>query len=348
VTAPPDNAQQTPRRIEELIPASLAAAYAESFPLISERLALVEEEFSSWLASDVEIISRIGSYLSQGGGKRLRPALLLLAGGMVGYKGDHDVLFGAVFEAIHTATLIHDDIIDEADVRRGKTSLNRLLGNGISVLMGDHLYLKAMKMALRARNLGILDLLADVTIGMVEGELIQKQVNGRLDTTEEQSLDIVRRKTALLFSACCQVPAILAGRPEEERSAAAAYGLDLGMAFQVVDDLLDLTAEEKVLGKPVGGDLRNGKLTLPLVNLLRLGRAEHRDMVSRILNDGSFGAVRRDEILAALAESGALQMTRETARSYAERARSRIGIFPPNAYRRALLDVPGFVVSRDR
>jgi octaprenyl-diphosphate synthase len=330
------------------MPAHAAAAYAKISPLIAEKMARVEEELNSWLGSDVDVLERVGGYLSKSAGKRLRPALLLLTSGLIGYRGNHDVLFGAVFEFIHTATLVHDDIIDEAEVRRGRASLNRLWGNDISVLVGDHLYLKAMKMALKAENLRILDLLADVTLKMIEGELIQTHVNGSLDVTEEQYLEIIERKTALLFAACCRVPAVLAGRPAREEQALARYGLDLGMAFQIVDDLLDLTSEQKALGKPVGEDLKEGKLTLPLIRLLRLGEREHRDKVSQVVRDGTFATVSREEILTALAENGILQETREIALSYANRARSSIEMFPPSPYRHALVQVPDFVLARDR
>ncbi|PYT08369.1 MAG: polyprenyl synthetase family protein [Acidobacteria bacterium] len=328
-------------------PLDPAAAYAEISPLIAERMARVEKEFSAWLESNVEIVSRLSAYVSEGCGKRLRPALLLLCAGLVDYDGEHDVLFGTVFEFIHTATLVHDDIIDEADVRRGRASLNRSWGNDLSVLMGDHLYLKAMKMALRAGDLRILDLLADVTLKMIEGELIQAHVNGRPDITEEQYLDIAERKTALLFSACCQVPAMLARRPAAEERALADYGRNLGMAFQVVDDILDLTSNEKTLGKPVGGDLRKGRLTLPLVYLLRFGKAQHRKIVLQVVHEETFSSASREQILTALIETGALQMSREIARSYAAGARCHMQGFPSNPFRRALLAVPDFVLSRE-
>jgi len=327
--------------------AAAAAAYAGISPLIGTKMARVETELKSWLVSDVEVVSRLGGWVAASGGKRLRPALLLLSSGMVGYRGELDVLFGAVFEFIHTATLVHDDIIDEADVRRGRASLNRKWGNDLSVLMGDHLYLNAMKMALRARDLRILDLLADVTLRMIEGELIQTHLNGRLDLTEEQYLDIVERKTALLFSACCQVPAMLAKRGEEEERALAAYGRDLGMAFQVVDDLLDLTSEEEKLGKPVGWDLRKGELTLPLVHLLRMGNTRHRDLVVGVLSEGPLTAVNRERILEALSETGALQTSREVAAAWAGRALGHLEVFPAGPFRSALQQVPEFVISRD-
>ena len=343
----PEESRAPERAAPAALAASAGAAYAGIAPLIEAKMARVEAELKSWLVSDVEVVSRLGGWVSASGGKRLRPALLLLSSGLVGYRGEMDVLFGAVFEFIHTATLVHDDIIDEADVRRGRASLNRKWGNDLSVLMGDHLYLKAMKMALRAQDLRILELLADVTLRMIEGELIQTHVNGRLDLTEEQYLDIVERKTALLFSACCRVPAMLARRGEAEERALAAYGRDLGMAFQVVDDLLDLTSEEEKLGKPVGWDLRKGELTLPLIHLLRLGTSRHRDLVIGVLSEGPLTSANRKRILEALAETGALHSSREVAAGWAIRALGHLDRFPAGAFRTALSQVPEFVISRD-
>ncbi len=327
---------------------ALPEGYAEFYPLIAEKMFRVEETFTSWLGSDVDVLSRAGQHLALTGGKRLRPALMLLCSGAVGYTGEHDVLFGAVFEFIHTATLVHDDVIDAADVRRGRPSLNRLWGNELSVLVGDHLYLKAMKMALVADNLRIIDLLADTTLKMIEGELIQTHTNGRLDVTEEEYLGIVDCKTARLFSTCCQVPAMLAGRPANEERALAAYGLGLGMAFQLVDDLLDLTADERVLGKPVGDDIRQGKLTLPLIRLLARGRPHDRQRVEQVVSDGSFRTVSRSEITSALEETGILDESRRAARSWADRALDAVSALPQSQYRAALERVPGFVLSRNR
>jgi octaprenyl-diphosphate synthase len=202
----------------------------EIFALVEDKMGKVAERFADSLGSDIEIVSAMGSYISSSGGKRLRPALLLLSSGLCGYQGQHDVLYGAVFEFIHTATLVHDDIIDEAETRRGRESVNHRWGNHLTVLMGDHLYIKAMQLAIEAGDLRILDLLASITLRMIEGEMIQGHRNGRIDIGEDEHLDIVERKTATLFSGCCLVPAMLAGKPDDQQRGLSSYGLDLGMA----------------------------------------------------------------------------------------------------------------------
>ena len=210
------------------------------------------------------LVGEIGRYIRDGGGKRIRPALLLLPCRLCGYRGERAILLAAVVEFIHTATLLHDDIIDEATVRRGRRSVNSRWGNDITVLLGDFLYTKSMSMALSQDNLRILRLLSDVTLRMIEGELLEIERNGDLDVSADDHLDIIRRKTAALFSACLRIGGMLGEVGEERERALASYGLNLGICFQMVDDLLDFTADEKVLGKPVANDLREGKLTLPV------------------------------------------------------------------------------------
>jgi octaprenyl-diphosphate synthase len=318
------------------------------FGLVSEKLDRVQRRFADGLGSNVEIVASMGDYVSNSGGKRLRPALLLLSSGLVGYEGPDDVLLGAAFELIHTATLVHDDIIDEAATRRGRESLNHRWGNHLTVLMGDHLYLRAMQLAIGAGHLDILDVLADTTLRMIEGEMIQGEQGGRIDVTENEHLDVVERKTAILFAACCRVPAMLAQCTPEQERALEMYGFDLGMAFQLVDDLLDFTADERVLGKPTVNDLREGKLTLPLIYLLAKGNRSHRELVRTVMEDRGFTRVPREQILALLVEHGCLEAGRAKAAGYVERARGHLRHFPDSRYKDALLAALGFVMERDR
>jgi octaprenyl-diphosphate synthase len=320
----------------------------EVFGLVQAKLELVGERFDEGLGSNVEIVSAMGSHISESGGKRLRPALLLLSSGLCDYRGTQDVLFGAVFEFIHTATLIHDDIIDSAETRRGRESVNHRWGNHLTVLMGDHLYIRAMHLAIEAGDLRILDLLAKITLRMIEGEMMQGHQNGRINLGEKEHLEIVERKTASLFSGCCRVPAILAGLPVEQQHALGGYGLDLGMAFQLIDDLLDLTADEKTLGKPTTNDLREGKLTLPLICLLKRGDPSHAEMVRKVIEDRGFGRVSRESLLSALGETGCLEEARAAAVVYVQRARGHLASFPDGLYKDALLSIPEFVLERDR
>ena len=241
----------------------------EIFELVRDDLALVEREIAGQNAAAIEPVCEISSYLREGGGKRLRPALLLLAAGASGYRGPSAIRLGAVVELIHNATLIHDDVIDGANTRRGRPSANARWGNHMSVLAGDWLYMQSFEMALRERNFAILDILIDLTQNMVEGELLQLTRLGQIDLTETEATELAYRKTACLFSGCSRLGAILGGQPKGVEDALGEYGRNAGLAFQLVDDLLDFTASPEQLGKPVLSDLKEGKVTLPLIFALR-------------------------------------------------------------------------------
>ena len=322
-------------------------SFQEILALIDDDLAQVEMQFDSYLDSDVEIIDTIGRYIAHGGGKRIRPALFLLCSKLCEYKGDRHVLFASVFELIHTATLVHDDIIDGAAMRRGRSSVNSRWGNHLTVLLGDYLYLKSMTLALTAGELRLIKILCDITLTMIEGELMQADSNGSLDVSEEEHLNIVRRKTATLFSGCGRVAGELAGVSSEKVKALESYTLNLGMAYQIVDDLLDFTATESVLGKPVASDLKEGRLTLPLIYLLEQGDPEHRRMVGTVLSDGAFTRVERQTLLDLVRDGGTLERTRRLAVSYSGKAAHCLEVFDDCPARRALMDVAEFITSRD-
>jgi len=319
----------------------------EIIQLVEEDLARVEEIFEAQFRSDVGLVGEIGRYIREGGGKRIRPALLLLACRLCGYRGERAITLASVVEFIHTATLLHDDIIDEATVRRGKRSVNSRWGNDITVLLGDFLYTKSMSMALSQDNLPILRLLSDVTLRMIEGELLEIERNGDLRMSEAQHLDIIRRKTADLFAACMSIGAILGDVSEDKRRALTSYGLNLGICFQMVDDLLDFTADEKVLGKPVNNDLREGKLTLPVIFLLRKAGSAGEKTVSHVLADRGFERVSREDLLRLAREHGALEEARALAARYAEAARKDLAVFERSPFREALAVLPDFILSRD-
>jgi octaprenyl-diphosphate synthase len=319
----------------------------EIVALVEDDLVRVEELFEQQVQSDVRLLAEIGGYVREGGGKRVRPALLLLACRLAGYRGDRAILLASVVEFIHTATLLHDDIIDEATVRRGRSSVNSRWGNDVTVLLGDFLYTKSMSMALSQDNLSILRLLSDTTLRMIEGEILEIERNGKLEVTEDEHIDLVRRKTADLFAACTRIGAMLGGVGEEKERALASYGLNLGICFQMVDDLLDFTAEEKTLGKPVANDLREGKLTLPMIFLLRKAGPPAVDKVRTVLQDRSFERVSREEIARLCRDHGALDEARLLAERYAERARRDLQVFERSAYREALEVLPDFILARD-
>ena len=323
------------------------AGLKEIVQLVEDDLVKVEGLFADQLRSDVPLVGEMGRYILEGGGKRIRPALLLLACRACGYRGDRAILLASVVEFIHTATLVHDDIIDEATVRRGRRSANSRWGNDITVLLGDFLYTKSMSLALSQDNLPILRVLSDVTLRMIEGQLLEIEGNGDLDIGEEDHLDIIRRKTADLFSACLRIGAMLASVGERKEEALARYGLNLGICFQMVDDLLDFTADEKVLGKPVASDLREGKLTLPVIYLLRRGGRKARDLVQAVLADRGFSRVSREQMLALAHEHGVLEECRALAERYAEMARQELTAFEPSPYTEALEILPDFILARD-
>jgi octaprenyl-diphosphate synthase len=319
----------------------------EIVALVEDDLVKVEALFEEQVRSDVGLVAEIGRYIQQGGGKRIRPALLLLGSRLCGYRGDRGILLAAVVEFIHTATLLHDDIIDEATVRRGRRSVNSRWGNDITVLLGDFLYTKSMAMALSQDNLPILRLLSEVTLRMIEGEILEIERNGDLEVTEADHVDIIRRKTADLFGACMRIGAILGRVGDEKEQALASYGLNLGICFQMVDDLLDFTAEEKTLGKPVANDLREGKVTLPMIFLLRKAGRPGIEKVGTVLADRGFGRVSREEIVRLAREHGALDEARVLAETYAEAARRDLEVFDRSPYREALQVLPDFILARD-
>jgi octaprenyl-diphosphate synthase len=326
----------------------------ESSPVLSQifepiraDLEKVDQEFGRHIQSQVDLIPKIGRYIQTGGGKRVRPAVLLMAARLSGYQGDRSVLYAAVVEFIHTATLVHDDIIDDSDLRRGRLAVHSRWGNDITVLLGDFLYTKAMSMALSQDNLPILRLLSDVTLRMIEGQLLEIERNGDLEVTDHDHVEIMRRKTADLFSACMRIGALLGGVGPEREAALAGYGLNLGICFQMVDDLLDFTADEKALGKPAASDLREGKLTLPVIFLLRRAGRRGTEMVSAVLSDRGFGRVSREELVALARDYGALDEARALAERYAVLARKDLSVFDRSPYREALMALPDFILARD-
>ena len=319
----------------------------EIFELLREDLSAIEREFGRDTVSGVEAITEIGEYLRNGGEKRIRPALLLLSSKLFDYQGRGAVRLGAVVEIIHTATLVHDDIIDEAQIRRGRPAANTQWGNSKCVLAGDWLYMQAFKVALQERNFRILDTLIDLTQQMVEGELLQIEKLGKLISLDEY-FDLIFRKTACLFSVCMRMGAILGGATPEQEENLAQYGRDLGMAFQIVDDVLDLTASETVLGKPVASDLREGKVTMAVIHSLERCTAAERRLIAKVVEECTVDGCTHAEILAILNRYGSLDATNECALRYAELARNAICNFPEGEIKRALLWAPEFVVAREK
>jgi octaprenyl-diphosphate synthase len=323
------------------------ATAKEVFELLRDDLAAIELEFARDAQSPVAVVTEISRYLLDGGGKRIRPMLLLLGARALGCEKDSRIRLGAVVEMLHTATLVHDDIIDEALTRRGRPSANTTWGNSKCVLAGDWLYMQAYRLALEERNFRILDLLITLTQQMVEGELLQAEKLGRL-INEEEYFDLIYRKTACLFKVSMQLGSELAAGSDDMDSALGEYGRNLGLAFQIVDDVLDLTAAEEVLGKPVASDLREGKATLAVIHALERGTGADREAIRTVLDERSFQTISHEQILEILTRHGSIEYAMDTACAYAEAARLSIAALPDSAYKRALLWVPGYVVFRDR
>jgi len=320
---------------------------ADFLQLVQDELQRVEEQIELQSIASVEAVTAIGHYLQAGGGKRLRPILLLLASKLAGDSNDGAVRLGAVVELIHTATLVHDDVIDDAETRRGRPSANVLWGNQATVLAGDWLYMQAFNIALRQRDFRILELLIGLTQTMVEGELLQLERLGRIDITEADYMELVDRKTARLFSTCATLGA-LAGRGDDLTAARLGdYAWNLGMAFQLVDDILDFTAEKSVLGKPVGNDLREGKLTLPLVYALQGASPQERALVAMVLEDRSYKRASFPAILELTLRRRGVERARERALAFTDRAREIIGEFPESPAQRALATIPDLIIGRD-
>jgi octaprenyl-diphosphate synthase len=319
------------------------------FSLIASELGQVESEFERQARSNVQVIAYLADYLRASGGKRVRPALTILSNYAVGGDGSryNSIRMATVMEFLHTATLVHDDIIDSADTRRNRPTVNALYGNETAVLMGDWLYMSAFETSLAERSLPILDVLTRVTRKMTEGELLQLTTLGRTDISEAQYLDIIQRKTAFLFSACCEVGAILGGASEPEQKALAEYGMNLGMAFQLTDDLLDFTSTEDALGKGAGVDLLGGKVTLPLIYLIA-SEASASEMVQGVMTEGSYETVPRRKLLEAVERVGAIERTRAHADEFAAAARAALCDLPDSDFCESLKAIPTYVLDRDR
>src|SRR5579872_6448695 len=297
-----------------------ALSAREIFDLIQDDLEQVEKKITAESVASVDAVTAINQYLQSSGGKRLRPSLLLLSAKLAGGGGETAVQLGAVVEMVHAATLVHDDVIDAAETRRGRPSTNVKWGNHTCVLAGDWLYMQAFQIALRERNFQILDLLIGLTQMMVEGELLQLERIGKLDVTEADCMELVDRKTARLFSVCARLGALAAASDVETQEKLGEYAWNLGMAFQLVDDVLDFTAREKTLGKPVGGDLREGKVTLPLVYALECATPAERELVATILRDRNYDRVPFARILALLDKYNGIERVRDRAQAFTDRA----------------------------
>jgi octaprenyl-diphosphate synthase len=329
--------------------AGQVASTPEIFRLVEEDLRAVERELELDSVASVEAVTRIARYLQQSGGKRLRPSLLLLCARLVSDGEPVEraaIQLAAVVELLHAATLVHDDVIDMAHTRRGRPSTNAQWGNHTSVLAGDWLYMQAFQIALRMRNFHVLDLLIGLTQLMVEGELIQLERIGKIAITEADCMELADRKTAALFSVCAKMGAIVAGADTALEEKLGEFAWNLGMAFQLIDDVLDFNAEETVLGKPVGGDLREGKVTLPVVYALECASADERAQIETVLEERAYGRVRFEQVRSILERRAGIRRTLDRAQQFSERSIQIAGELPESPWQRSMIALAELVVER--
>ncbi|WP_298271345.1 polyprenyl synthetase family protein [Geobacter sp.] len=314
--------------------------------LVGEDLKNVELQFRKDLESDVYLIRKVGEYVLASGGKRIRPALLLLSAKLCGYQGDRHVPLASVIEFIHTATLLHDDVVDNATLRRGNASANEVWGNEASVLVGDFLFSKSFSLMVDAGDLRVLKVMSNATTIIAEGEVLQLLCTSDLDMTQERYIEVVKSKTAVLLSAASEAGAILGGVSPEQVAALRDYGMDLGIAFQLMDDTLDYTAVEEQFGKEIGHDLEEGKITLPLIHTLRKCTDEERETISDIVEKEAMEAGDFESVFTLVHKYGGIQFTTEVATGYIARCKSHLEAFPDSPEKQALVELADYVVSR--
>ncbi len=308
-------------------------------------LALINQALSGNLATHVQLISQVWDHIRISGGKRIRPLLFLLSARLCGCRDDHLPEIATIFEYLHAATLLHDDVVDAATIRRGHSSANTIWGNQAVILVGDFLLSKALSIAVGTKNIRVMEVLAQTTTFMAEGEVLQLVNTGRLDLTEEEYFDVITRKTAKLMSAACQIGALLGGVPVQQEEAMAGFGLNLGIAFQLVDDILDYTGDPREMGKPVCNDLKEGKITLPFIHVLRQATPTEQDRLRRLLQESDLSLLGA-ELLPLLAKYGSIAYAQQKARYYSLAAQQHLESFPASPEKTLFLEITDYLAER--
>ncbi len=322
------------------------AGFADVQALAAADMQAVNTLIRSRLASDVVLVNQVAEHIVGGGGKRLRPLLHLVAAQAAGYRGRDHIALAAVIEFIHTATLLHDDVVDESDLRRGRKTANAVWGNAASVLVGDFLYSRSFQMMVELDRMRVMQILADTTNLIAEGEVLQLLHIGNPDTDETAYLKVIERKTAVLFAAATRLGAVLAGLSRDDEESLARYGLDLGFAFQIADDVLDYVSDAGTLGKNIGDDLAEGKPTLPLIYAIEKSAPAEADALKRAITNGGLDAL--PDVLAAIHATGSLERARDRAHGFAQSAREALSVLTPSPARDALAVLADYAIDRTR
>jgi len=312
--------------------------------LVRDDLRAVDREIETRLQSDVALINQMGSYIVHSGGKRLRPVLVLLGSRAFGYSGNAHIRLAAIIEFIHTATLLHDDVVDASELRRGHTTANTIWGNEASVLVGDFLYSRAFEMMVEVGSMRVMEILAHTTNTIAKGEVMQLLNCHDPETTEERYIEVIRNKTAKLFQAAAQLAAVISGQNQQIEEDMASYGMHLGTAFQLVDDALDYGRDNHDLGKNIGDDLAEGKPTLPLIYTLRQGNNRQREIIRTAIEEG--GLAQMEEVMDAIESTGSITYTARRAEDEASRATASLAAIPDSPFKQALLDLAHFSAHR--
>lgn len=314
--------------------------------LVKDDLEAIEHELLENLKPNLELVSKVAHHILFSGGKRFRPLLMVLSARLCGYNGGYDKTFSVIFEYLHAATLLHDDLVDGANLRRGKPASHTIWGNETTVLVGDFLLARGLSIAADTGKPRIIKVISEITENMSQGEIHQLHRKGEIDLTETEYLDIIRRKTAVLFEGACRISAILSNASKEMEDALSQYGFNLGMAFQMVDDLLDYTFDTQTLGKTVGADLREGKLTLPVIIALQRSGAEDRQEMERIINDNTFSINDFRWLVDKITQYDGIGYTRKLANQHISKSRKALGIFPASPTREILFDIATYALER--
>jgi octaprenyl-diphosphate synthase len=314
--------------------------------LVQDDLDGIETALLENLRPNLDLVSKVAHHILFSGGKRLRPLLMVLSARLCDYQGDYDKTFSVIFEYLHAATLLHDDLVDGADLRRGKPASHAVWGNEIAVLVGDFLLARGLAIAAETEEPRIIKIISNITENMSQGEIYQIDRKGKTDLTEAEYMDIIRRKTAVLFQGACRISAILAQASEDKEKALAQYGYHLGMAFQMVDDLLDYTFDTQALGKTVGADLREGKLTLPVIVALHRATFEDSALMEKIIQDETFSHQDFEWLVEKISQYGGFEYTRTLAFEHTAKARRALELFPVSPTRDILSDLAGVALER--